>query len=445
MKSNNVVALIDSDTLPKDWELKQLDEIAFINQTTSNLKEYSWINYTDISSVGTRTVDTPSRIEVAKAPSRARRVLKKGDTVISTVRPNRKSFFYFYGGWENAIASTGFAVISPKKLEDSNYLHAVLTSDLAVRIYENMCEGGAYPAFNASRLNEIAIPWPSKALRIELGHFVMNLQKKIEVNNSLSNTLIGISQTLFKSWFIDFDPVKAKMAGEQPIGMDSETAALFPNSIDESNVALTPNSLGWGTIGDIADVIDCLHAKKPELIEEGFPYLQLNTISDSGTLVYENAAKISSEDYKKWTSRVEVKNGDCLITNVGRVGAVSQVPEHFTAAIGRNITAIRPRDLTTHKAFLRAVLTSTYIKSEISRNTDSGTILEALNVRNIPHLRIPKPTLSTLKKFESICGPMYEEINSMHKQNVLLKEIRDALLPRLISGELQIPESMLAS
>ena len=186
MTSKSLSELIDSDVLPKSWDRKRLDEVAYINQKTSNLREYSSINYTDISSVGTRKVEIPSKIEIADAPSRARRVLSKGDTVISTVRPNRKSFFYFAGEWENAIASTGFAVVSPMHLEDSEYLHAMLTSEIAVRFYESICEGGAYPAFNPSRLAELVVPWPPKATRTELGKTVMDLQLKIEINNALS-------------------------------------------------------------------------------------------------------------------------------------------------------------------------------------------------------------------------------------------------------------------
>ena len=445
MKSKSLIELFDSSVLPESWERKRLDEVAFINQNTSNLKEFSWINYTDISSVGTRTVEMPSKIEVDEAPSRARRALKKGDTVISTVRPNRKSFFYFAGEWENAIASTGFAVVSPMNLRDAAYLQAILTSDLAVRFYENICEGGAYPAFNPSRLAELVVPWPSKQTRAELGDIVMNLQLKIEINNTQSKILEDIAQTIFKSWFIDFDPVKAKMAEEKPAGMDAATAALFPDSIEESELGLIPKGWSWISVGEIASVIDCLHSKKPVLLEKGFPYLQLDTISDSGVLRFENAGLISKEDYDKWTSRIEVQGGDCLITNVGRVGAVSQVPDHFKASIGRNITALRPKDSKLHRSFLIIALLSDFMKKEIKRNTDSGTILEALNVRNIPKLVIPGPSNSVLQEFAKLCDPIQLQLHELHKMNFDLKRIRDSLLPRLISGELKIPDEMLAS
>jgi type I restriction enzyme S subunit len=271
------------------------------------------------------------------------------------------------------------------------------------------------------------------------------LDAKIVANNLLSKTLEVIAQTIFQSWFVDFDPVKAKMAGEKPAGMDASTAALFPDSMQESELGLIPHGWSWINIGEIANVIDCLHSKKPDLLEEGFPYLQLDTISDSGVLRFENAGLISKEDYDKWTSRIEVQGGDCLITNVGRVGAVSQVPDHFKAAIGRNITAIRPKDSRLHRSFLIVALLSEFMKKEIKRNTDSGTILEALNVKNIPKLIIPGSSNSVLQEFAKLCDPIQMQLHELHEMNYNLRKIRDSLLPRLISGALQIPDEMLAS
>jgi type I restriction enzyme S subunit len=301
------------------------------------------------------------------------------------------------------------------------------------------------PKFNKTLLRNSEIEVPDLAHQDLVIKLLGSLDSKISLNETLSKTLADIAQTLFKSWFIDFDSVKAKMAGEKPAGMDAATAALFPDSMEETELGLIPSGWSWISVGEIARVIDCLHSKKPELLEEGFPYLQLDTISDSGVLRFENAGLISKEDYDKWTSRIEVQGGDCLITNVGRVGAVSQVPDHFKAAIGRNITALRPNDSRLHRSFLIVALLSDFMKKEIKRNTDSGTILEALNVKNIPKLSIPGPSNFVLQEFAKLCDPIQLLLHEIHEMNVNLKRIRDSLLPRLISGELRIPDEMLAS
>ena len=347
---------------------------------------------------------------------------------------------------EPDFAIKNIGVFRPADASDSVWIYYYLLSPQGRKNIEAAKRGTTQQFMSLKELREFPVNFPKDSLYRHKQMLIPELiDSKIDANNTLSKTLEDIAQTIFKSWFIDFDPVKAKMAGEKPAGMDAATAALFPDSMEESELGLIPRGWSWITVGDIADVIDCLHSKKPELLEEGFPYLQLDTISDSGVLRFENAGLISRKDYEKWTSRIEVQGGDCLITNVGRVGAVSQVPDHFKAAIGRNITAIRPKDSALHRSFLIISLLSDFMKKEITRNTDSGTILEALNVRNIPKLKVPGPSESLLLEFTKICDPLQLQIHELHELNVNLRKIRDALLPRLISGELRIPEEMLLS
>lgn len=345
-----------------------------------------------------------------------------------------------------ANTNQAVAILRPiKELIHTQYLFYFLKDTKSQKNAMRRIVQSVQTNLSLGELSSLEIAIPSLPVQIAIGNFMNNLDTKIAVNNEISKTLEEIAQTIFKSWFIDFDPVKAKMAGEKPKGMDAATAALFPDSMEESELGLIPKGWSWISVGEIANVIDCLHSKKPELIEEGFPYLQLDTISDSGVLRFENAGLISKEDYDKWTSRIEVQGGDCLITNVGRVGAVSQVPDHFKAAIGRNITALRPKDSKLHRSFLIVALLSDFMKKEVKRNTDSGTILEALNVKNIPKLIIPGPSNSVLQELAKLCDPIQMQLHELHRMNVNLSRIRDSLLPPLISGELQIPEEMLAS
>ena len=365
----------------------------------------------------------------------------EGDILFGKLRPYfRKVVVAPFDG----ICSTDIWVVKPKAGVDRNFLFYWMASEEFIASSMYASEGGRMPRAKWDWVCKFELENLTFDEQTTIGKILRVLDEKIVANKALSKTLEDIAQTIFKSWFIDFDPVKAKMAGEQPAGMDDATAALFPDAMEGSELGLIPKGWSWVTVGDIADVIDCLHSKKPELLEEGFPYLQLDTISDSGVLRFENAGFISRKDYEKWTSRIEVQGGDCLITNVGRVGAVSQIPDHFKAAIGRNITAIRPKDPALHRSFLIISLLSDFMKNEITRNTDSGTILDALNVKNIPKLKVPGPSNSLLLEFAKICDPLQLQIQELHEMNVNLRKIRDSLLPRLISGELQIPEEMLA-
>ena len=439
MTSKSLSELIDSDVLPKSWEIKRLDEVAHINQKTSNLREFSSINYTDISSVGTHTVEIPTKIEIADAPSRARRVLSKGDTVISTVRPNRKSFFYFAGKWENAIASTGFAVVSPMHLEDSEYLYALLTSDLAVRFYESICEGGAYPAFNQSRLAELVVPWPPKAIRAELGKTVMDLQLKIEINNALSKTLEDIAQTIFKSWFIDFDPVRAKMAGEKPAGMDAATAALFPDSMEESELGLIPK--GW-EVSPAAELFDVLSGGTPKTTNENYwngdiPWFSVVDAPDSGGCFFIKTNKTITNEGLDNSAAKLVRPGITIISARGTVGktAIVAIPSTFN----QSCYGIEGK----YGDFFTYLL----LKNQIVRlqNISHGGMFDTITRETFSAIKVVNPQTEIIEEFESVVSPMFLGVRSLQFQSGKLATLRDLLLPRLISGELQIPEDMLAS
>jgi len=366
----------------------------------------------------------------------------KGDILFGKLRPYfRKVVIAPFDG----ICSTDIWVVKPKNGADRNFVFYWMASQEFIQKSTFASEGGRMPRAKWDWVSRFQVPARGLREQAVIGKVLRDLDEEIAINKAISKTLEDIAQLLYKSWFIDFDPVKTKMAGEKPAGMDDETATLFPESLEDSEFGPIPQSWGWTSIGEIAEVVDCLHSKKPELLSVGFPYLQLDTISDRGVLHFDKAAFISEADYKKWTNRIEVSGGDCLITNVGRVGAVSQVPDHFSAAIGRNITALRPKNRSLHQSFLIIALLSDYMKKEISRNTDSGTILEALNVRNIPKLRIPAPNPAVLHKFAEVCDPIQSQIQALYASNIKLKALRESLLPRLVSGELPIPEELMAS
>ena len=196
------------------------------------------------------------------------------------------------------------------------------------------------------------------------------------------------------------------------------------------------------SIGDIAFVIDCLHSKKPERQTEGKPLIQLNNIIDDGILDLNETFFITEADYKKWISRCEIKPGDCVITNVGRIGAVSQAPRGTKAAMGRNMTCIRPR---AYQSTLITALCSQAMRREIEKRTDSGTIMNALNVRNIPKLELMLPIENKRDQLE-------EQLRSIQDQREILKEecrnlahLRDTLLPKLMSGEIEVSQIELST
>ena len=267
------------------------------------------------------------------------------------------------------------------------------------------------------------------------------LDDKIDLNRQMNQTLEAMAQALFQSWFVDFDPVAAKAAGHKPFGMNEATAALFPDRFLESELGLIPAGWSVGTIGQISEIIDCLHSKKPERQAEGKPLLQLWNIRDDGLVDMSDPYFISEADYGKWISRMEAVEGDCIITNVGRVGACAQIPMGLRAALGRNMTGIHCRREYPYPTFLLQCLLSQAMKEEIALKTDTGTILDALNVKDIPRLRLNLPIDELLILFETKCRPLRAKMEQNTFETKTLATLRDALLPKLLSGEIRVRQA----
>ena len=147
---------------------------------------------------------------------------------------------------------------------------------------------------------------------------------------------------------------------------------------------------------------------------------------------------ISRSDYENWTRKCEIVEGDCVITNVGRIGAVSQAPHGTHAAMGRNMTCIRLKPNLTLQAYFITALLSEHMHKQIQANTDEGTIMGALNVKNIPKLLFPIFPPSVMNELEQLLSPLRIQIENNNLQNQNLSKLRYYLLPQLVSGKIDV-------
>jgi type I restriction enzyme, S subunit len=261
------------------------------------------------------------------------------------------------------------------------------------------------PSLNQEIIGRVPLPIPPLPEQRAIAAILGALDDKIELNRHMNQTFEYMARAVFHKWFVD-----------------SEEAE------------------GWQetTLGYFADVIDCMHSKKPDRELEGKPLIQLWNILDNGLLDMRDTYFISDKNYKHWISRIEASPGDCVITNTGRVAAIAQIPAGYKAAIGRNMTAIRCKKQFPFPTFLLECLRSDVMRQEIDRKTDVGTILNSLNVRNIPTLRFRLPPNELMERFESTVRPVRAMMENNLAQSRTLASLRDTLLPRLMRGEIRV-------
>lgn len=214
-----------------------------------------------------------------------------------------------------------------------------------------------------------------------------------------SKELEILLQTVFNHWFVQF---------EFPYNDGTYKSCGGKFEFNEQLGVDIPK--GWQTknIQILCDVIDCLHSKKPSncFEDDNFYLLQLDNITEDGRIDVSNKYYISKEDYSIWSDKIEIKEGDFVITNAGRAGAVGTVPKGVKCAIGRNMTAIHPHSISSY--YLRQFLYSPYMQKFVASNLDEGSFFKSLNVKSIRKIEVLVPSDDILKKYLELTGSLSE-------------------------------------
>lgn len=177
-------------------------------------------------------------------------------------------------------------------------------------------------------------------------------------------------------------------------------------------------------------IVDCSHAKKPPILGEGeYIFLEVKNIGENGELDLTEVSYVSEEDFLAWTKRLTPQKDDIIISKTGRVGAVAIIPDEIKRCIGRNQVILRPNPNKVLPRYLLYYMLSPQFRKEIQKLTMSGTVLESLHVKFIPHLKVELYPLEIQQKIVDILDPLYRKIE------VTLPRIRDALVSKIFSGE----------
>ena len=279
-------------------------------------------------------------------------------------------------------------------------------------------------------LADLNIPVPALEEQEEISKILSSLDFKIDLNHQMNKTFEEIGKAIFKHWFIDFE-----FPDEEGKPYKSSGGEMVYNEELRKEI---PKEWKIEELPQVANVVDCLHIKKPSSEPSGNVLLQVyNFGRNENSIDLTDKYTISDQDYQQWTENIEVAEGDILLTNAGLVGAVARIPPNFKGAIGRNITAVRPTNVS--QIYLFRYLLSEYGRREIERNTDTGTIFNVLNVKGIRKIRVLVPPEKVLTEFDHLALPLRWAVENNLDQNVSCSQIRDLLLPRLMSGKIRVP------
>jgi len=251
------------------------------------------------------------------------------------------------------------------------------------------------------------------------------LDDKIELNRRMNVTLETMARALFQSWFVDFDPVRAKLDGRQPVGLDAATAALFPGHLEDSPLGHIPK--GWAA-GTVAEGFNLTMGQSPPghtYNEEGngLPFYQGRT--DFGFRFPTRRIYCSAPTRY-------AKSGDTLISVRAPVGDINMASEE--CCIGRGVAAVRHKSGAT--SFTYHSMANLY--PDFARFEAEGTVFGSINKGSFEKLRFVIPPTAIVAAYERQAAPLDDQIRTLENQSRTLATLRDTLLPKLLSGELSV-------
>ena len=325
------------------------------------------------------------------------------------------------------IAQDMVAIRADKKKIDPLYLFAVLRSAQVQFSIENMHVGTLIPHFKKGDFDKLKLPVPDRGAQEYIGNLYYDFCNKIELNQRMNETLEGMARSIFKSWFVDFDPVHAKAEGRNPEGMDSATAALFPSTFTDNGLPegweektlerialLNPESWGKSNHPNNVEYVDLANTKWG-VIECTQQYIWNDAPSRARRV-------LQNEDTIVGT----VRPGNGSYSYIGDSG--------LTGSTG--FAVLRPKK----SEYAEAVFCTATSKDNIDRlaHLADGGAYPAVR----PDVVIDTPFIfagdEILSAFAENVKPLIEKIESNKKQNQTLAALRDTLLPKLISGELSV-------
>lgn len=401
-----------------EWKSFRLGDLIGLNEISTNRDfSYEEIEYIDTSSVTKNKFEPLQILKTTEAPSRAKRIVRNGDTIVSTVRPIQRHFGKIKNAKPNTIASTGFAVLTPKSI-DSNFLFYYLTQDNITLHLNSIAEHTAstFPAFRPETLSELEIHIPSDIkTQKRIGDTLCAFDDKIDTLQSINSTLEDLLNSLFQEF-------------------------CLPKT--ESNLKEWLNV----TLKDFIEVKNGYAFKGGDFIDEGIPVLKIKNVK-AGKVILNNLSYISREIADK-AQRFRIKQNDLLITMSGN--RIDGTPETWVGKVGIfhrdgeyllnqrvSILNILDEEIMS-RYFLCQLLSSEEFQYYFISNATSSGGQANISPDLIYNTEIVVPPNEAMQKFHHLAKDIYSKIFANELEIETLANLRDTLLPKLMKGEINV-------
>ena len=300
---------------------------------------------------------------------------------------------------------------------------------------ESFNAGGSRRAITKGHIERFEVPLPPFAVQEAIGSLAAVINRRVESLRQANATLEAIAQALFKSWFVDFDPVRAKVEGREPEGMDAATAELFPSDFGESELGLIPR--GW----KVLPLSEAFEINPRRAIKKGSvaPYLDMASVPTSGHVP---APPVDRE----FSSGSKFLNGDTLLARItpclenGKTAHVDFLAHEQVGWGSTEFIVLRPKPpLPLYFGYLIARHDAFRAFAKQAMTGTSGR--QRVELGQLERFQVVCPDAHVSTAFGLLVEPIRACISANQQRSEVLAKLRDILLPRLISGKLRLPQA----
>ena len=357
----------------------------------------------------------------------------KNDILFSNIRTYFKKVWFSNkkGGCSNDVI-----VFRNKKSIDAKFASFALKNNEFIQYTVQTSKGTKMPRGDKKAMMQYCIDLPPLSEQKSIAYILGSLDNKIELNRKTNKTLEKIAQSIFRSWFIDFDTIKNK--NNIPSGMSKDIAKLFPDNFKESEMGLIPDSYKVATLGCLGDMKGGTtpSTKNPIFWDNGMNFWATpKDMSGLRTKIILNTTrKITNEGVDKIPSKI-MPAGTVLMSSRAPVGylAISAIP----ISINQGFIALVENGQYPNSFILHCLEAN---MDKIKNNAGGSTFAE-ISKRAFKAISIVVPPKELAMEFHKIVNPMFQQIIAIEEENIELEKIRNSLMPKLLSGKIRVPDT----
>lgn len=329
-----------------------------------------------------------------------------------------------------ALAQRVVTLRGKKGLLDNTYLLYLLQTEEMLDQLKARATGTTVVGIKQSELRKVQLSLPPVDQQVAASRILKALDDRITLLRETNATLEALAQALFKSWFVDFDPVRAKAEGRQPEGMDAATAVLFPDSFEESELGLVPKGWAVRSLDSIADYLNGLALQKfPPSDDSWLPVIKIAQLRKGDTVGADRAGRNIKPEYV-------IQNGDVLFSWSGSLEVVIWCGGE--GALNQHLFKVTSAEFPKWFYYL---WTRQHLPDFQQAAASKATTMGHIQRKHLTEAKVIVPSAEVLQEAGAFIAPLLDRWLSNAEQAHTLTQLRDTLLPRLISGQLRLPEA----